>query len=275
MHDGFLTYKKFKFLKLASAVCLSVFIAYFFHKPIDEPNGGTWLGYVLGTIGALLIVWLMALGIRKRRYGANFNLSAWVSAHVYLGLSLIVIATLHTGFQFGWNIHTLAYVLMMVVILSGAFGIYAYTRFPKLMTENRRAASRDELLFQVGEIDSECKKLMMRLPNNVSDVMLKATEETKLGGTIFQILSGRDKTCASVVAFERLQTLVGDVDDQHTQKTRQSMILMGKKCFLLNTLRRDIQVKALLDIWLSVHVPMSIALIVALIIHVFSVFYYW
>ena len=35
----------------------------------EPPNGGTWLGYTLGTIGALLIVWLMLFGIRKRRYG--------------------------------------------------------------------------------------------------------------------------------------------------------------------------------------------------------------
>ena len=31
-------------------------------------NGGTWQGYVLGTAGALLIVWLSLLGVRKRRY---------------------------------------------------------------------------------------------------------------------------------------------------------------------------------------------------------------
>ena len=42
------------------------------------------------------------------------------------GLSLIVIVTLHTGFQFGWNVHTLAYGLMLLVIVSGIFGIVVY-----------------------------------------------------------------------------------------------------------------------------------------------------
>ena len=75
----------------------------------------------------LLILWLALLGIRKRAMTrGRWSLKAWTSAHVYLGLALIVIATLHTGFQFGWNVHTLAYVLMMLVIVSGIYGISVY-----------------------------------------------------------------------------------------------------------------------------------------------------
>jgi hypothetical protein len=35
------------------------------------------------------------------------------------------------------------------------------------------------------------------------------------------------------------------------------------------------QTKALLQIWLYVHVPLTIALLAALTAHVVSVFYYW
>src|SRR5690606_30797663 len=86
-----------------------------------EPrNGGTWQGYTLGTIGALLIGWLLWLGVRKRRYAkGSGTVQGWVSAHVYLGSALLVVATLHAGFQLGWNIHSLAYLLMVAVILSG------------------------------------------------------------------------------------------------------------------------------------------------------------
>ncbi|MCZ6856270.1 MAG: hypothetical protein O7G86_20330, partial [Gammaproteobacteria bacterium] len=44
-------------------VCVGIFAT---QTGGGEPaNGGTWQGYLLGTIGALLIVWLTLLGVRK------------------------------------------------------------------------------------------------------------------------------------------------------------------------------------------------------------------
>ena len=75
-------------------------MAYAWHQPAVKPYGGTWLGYTLGSIGALLVLWLMWFGVRKRRYSSNAGtVQGWLSAHVYLGTSLLVIATLHTGWK--------------------------------------------------------------------------------------------------------------------------------------------------------------------------------
>src|SRR6476646_5385668 len=129
MHQSFLSYRRKFYLWVALGLCAAAIVAYAWHHPRSPPNGGTWLGYTLGTIGALLILWLTALGIRKRSYRSRLGtVQGWVSAHVYLGLALLVIVTLHTGFQFGWNIHTVAYGLMWLVIVSGLVGISAYLR---------------------------------------------------------------------------------------------------------------------------------------------------
>ena len=77
MHEGFLVYANSKYLKWAVALSLASIAAYIFYEPIDEHNGGTVLGYILGTVGVLLIFWLTWLGIRKRQYGAHFRLTAW------------------------------------------------------------------------------------------------------------------------------------------------------------------------------------------------------
>ena len=124
-HRSVLEYRHFRYLKVALVLSLGAGVAYWWHDPPVKPYGGTWLGYSLGTVGALLIVWLMLFGVRKRRYAGGRNvLRGWLSAHVYLGTALILVALLHCGFQFGWNLHTLALVLMLAVIFSGFFMMF-------------------------------------------------------------------------------------------------------------------------------------------------------
>src|SRR5690606_28581572 len=104
MHASFLTYANKRWLWVALVLVLGCLLAYGWHEPVGAPpNGGTWLGYTLGTIGALLILWLLWFGIRKRRYGSGGGpLRGWLSAHVYLGTALALVALLHSGFQVGW-----------------------------------------------------------------------------------------------------------------------------------------------------------------------------
>ncbi len=138
MQGSILVLRNFRYLKITAALVIGAIVIYVAHTPLGQPNGGTWVGYTLGTVGALLIVWLAFFGIRKRRYGmGKLTLQEWLSAHVYLGLGLIVIASLHAGFQFGWNVHTLAYVFMVIVILSGVYGLFLYLRLPSEMARNR------------------------------------------------------------------------------------------------------------------------------------------
>ncbi|HEX7875700.1 MAG TPA: hypothetical protein VF489_03845, partial [Sphingobium sp.] len=51
--------------------------------------------------------------------------------------------------------------------------------------------------------------------------------------------------------------------------------LLERKQAMLARLRRHLKLKALLEIWLTVHVPATFALIAALTAHIVSVFFYW
>jgi hypothetical protein len=44
---------------------------------------------------------------------------------------------------------------------------------------------------------------------------------------------------------------------------------------MLAIARRDVQFRAWLNVWLLIHVPATVGLLVALAIHVFTVFFYW
>ena len=276
MHESILVYRRFRYLRIGALLALLCVVAYAAHQPLTAPNGGTWLGYGLGGIGALLILWLMWFGMRKRRYNQGPGLlEDWLSAHVYLGLALIVVATLHTGFQFGWNVHTLAYGLMMAVILSGVFGVYAYIRFPAMMTENRRSLTLDQMLAQMSELDAECREVAMTLGDQVNAAVLDASENTRIGGGVLRQLSGKEPDCATARALVKVRTLADQSDMSEAAPLRRLISLLTRKDELLRRARRDVQLKALMDIWLYVHVPLSFALLAALLAHVISVFYYW
>lgn len=276
MHQSILIYKRFLYLKLTLIGLIAAIAAYSIHAPIGVPNGGTWLGYTLGGVSAVLILWLMWFGIRKRRYGAgNTKLEAWLSAHVYFGLALIILGTLHTGFQFGINIHTLAYVLMMLVILSGLFGLYAYMRYPGEMTNNRAGTTLREMMMQIADLDRQCRDMAMNLGDEINTVVFEASRNTRVGGGLFRQLSGHDPSCASTAALAKVEALVAQATGDEAQNVRQLVALLSRKCELLRRARKDVQFQGLMQVWLYLHVPLSFGLLAALIAHVVAVFYYW
>src|SRR4029079_12065231 len=159
-HDSILTYANSRYLWISLALMGGSLAAYIWHDPGGPANGGTWLGYTLGTIAALMIVWLMLFGIRKRNYMTSpGTLRGSLSVHVYRRTSLIFVVLLHTGFDIHWNLHTFTFVLMLIVIFSGFFGMYVYLRYPTLMTRNRESATRAAMLEEIAEIDQNALAL--------------------------------------------------------------------------------------------------------------------
>jgi hypothetical protein len=166
--DHFLSFNKSKYLKWAGALCAICIGLYLADSPPIKPGGGTWLGYGLGTLGFGLILWLMAFGLRKRAYRSNLgSVRGWLSAHVYLGLALAVVATLHTGFELGVNVHSAAYVLTLAVIASGIWGVILYVRQPALMGNLLNGQTLQNLGSGLRDIDDQCRKVAQGLSPDI------------------------------------------------------------------------------------------------------------
>ena len=267
------------YAKISVAVAALAILFYVMDHPEGPPNGGSTLGYIYGTIGVGLIVWLAWFGIRRRRYGGEVApLEFWLSAHVYLGLALIVIATLHTGFRFHWNVHTLAYVLMVLVILSGVFGIYTFVRYPALMTRNRAGATLSVMAAQLAAADAQCRDMSLAFDDRVVELVVKATDDDGGPPSLRETLLGWRPDLRKGSTWAALDSLQLSVSgSSHYTPSEVIPLVQGltNRLVLVERMRRDRRYQALMVLWRAVHVPLTIALIVALAIHVFAVFFYW
>ncbi len=275
-HEGFLRYAGFRWLKIAIVVAVLALAGYLLADVGPRPNGGTWYGYTLGTIGVLQILWLTMLGVRKRKMTrGRWSLKAWTSAHVYLGLSLIVIGTLHTGFQFGWNIHTLAYVLMMIVIVSGIFGISAYASLPRALSDNRGETTQAQMLDNLRLVDRQLHDTAQPLEQNYAQIVRMSLDDDPFGGGVIARLTRRYPHCGTLAAQKAMRRYTGAKPAIGQDPLEKIDALLERKMAALSRVRRHLQIRALLEVWLYVHVPLTFALIAALVAHIVSVFFYW
>lgn len=275
-HYSILEYARFRWLKAAFVLAAVAGAAYLWHDPPLRPYGGTWLGYTLGTVGALLILWLLWYGVRKRRYrSTSGTVQGWLSAHVYLGTALVVVVTLHTGFQLGWNIHTLAYVLMLAVVASGMYGVVIYLRVPESITSNLAEDTLQSILLRIADLDREMREKAMSLPDALFALIDRSVAGTRLGGSFGRLMTGRDRSCPTVAAVREWPQLARGYSGDVAKLDKEVYSLLLQKNELLVRARRDLRHKAIIDFWLYIHVPLAFALLAALTAHVLSVFIYW
>jgi hypothetical protein len=275
-HESFLRYRRYRWFKIGALLSIFICLVYLVVDVQPRHNGGSWLGYILGTIGAGLIVWLSLLGIRKRAMTrGRWSLKAWTSAHVYLGLALIFFGTLHTGFQFGWNVHTLAYVLMMLVILSGIYGIAVYALLPQGLSDSRSEMTGPQMIESVNSLDKQIQISAQPLSDEDSAVVVGSLGEDPFGGGVWRRLSGAHPRCGNMHALEIIRERHDDSSGKEEQALEQVLQLLEKKAAALQRLRGYIRRRALLEVWLFVHIPLTFVLIAALTAHIISVFFYW
>jgi len=291
MHVNILNYAGRRYLWWSLLIMAASVVVYLSQSPDLPRSGGSWQGYTLGGLGVLLILWLAWLGIRKRSYRSNAgSLQQWVSAHVYLGLTLPVVVTLHCAFQFGINVHTLAYTLLAGVFLSGLYGLYSYLRFPTLLMENRAEQPMEARLEELDRIDKAGLETAEQCDENVNAAVKSALARTAIGGGFWDQLRARDRS--RVLLSEHGSRQVGNPDQQtiidylvpkipdtskrgEAERLRELLYVFGRRAEILQRIRRELSLQLRLKLWLCFHIPLTVGLLVALIAHVFSVFFYW
>jgi len=273
---SFLTYRNFRHLKLTLLGLVASSVLYWWYEPVGGRNGGTWVGWGLGAVAFVMMLWLLYFGVRKRDYfSSSSSLQGWLSAHVYLGLGLVVLVLLHNGFQFDWNFHNLAYFLLFLVVASGTFGIFMYARVPTQMTRNRRGQRIDTMFEQLADLDAEISSTAAGLSDFYARASAVAITETRIGGSWIRQFSARDPRCGTARAIKMIQDHQEPLADSQRSDVARIVELLGRKSALLQRIRLDVRYRAFMEVWLFFHVPLAVASVVAVFTHIFIVFYYW
>jgi hypothetical protein len=170
------------------------------------------------------------------------------------------------------------------------------------MIQQRGNLRRSEFLRRIAEIDANALELAEGISPQLTQLVSEGARRTDLGGGgLWKQLRGRDESTlllgigsaprrSQIVANTNQRVLIQTIAELRPGRSgnpgrngnevalssiQKLLELAGSKAALLQRLRRETQLAALLRIWLFLHVPLCCALLAALVIHVITVFLYW
>ncbi|MDH5510625.1 MAG: hypothetical protein OEZ32_09765 [Nitrospinota bacterium] len=255
-------------------VIVCALLAVRYSMKIDESSSspGAGMGLVYGILSLALIVILSGYRIRKSLLRTPIgSLHAWAQSHVYMGVILIVLVFLHSGFRTGGMLSGLLLALFLLVIASGIIGAILYKVVPLSLSKYGRHVMTMEVIGArieklLAEADKQAENRSAIFQETYSKHIRPSLASQQVNwGYIFIEEDEVIKTCKA--KMESLQqdtpadevygmSLVGAI---YAEKER-----LAYKWAMLNSLR----------VWLYFHVPLTMAMLVALSFHLLGSFYY-
>jgi hypothetical protein len=272
---SFLTYGGKRWLWIAVLSAIVLIISYLIYRQRTFPHGGTPMGLAYGAVGTIVILILMALGVRKRWYSSGLGtLQGWTSAHVYLGLLTLLLIPMHAGFKFRFDVHTLAFALLFLVVVSGMIGVVLYRVVPLRLTAY-------EQRIQADKIDTELNRLlaeMRLLARDKSDQFARVYqgEVSRLSSPHhrgWQILLTASRNPLLTKSRELTRIVQHIPAAEHADFQKLSQLIM-QTIQLEGNLTAQMRLRNAMQAWLYVHVPLSFAMMTAIAIHLMAVLYY-
>ena len=252
---------------------IAVTALYIWQGRKEYPHGGSTIGIAYGIAGSALIVLLAAFGIRKRAYRSTLGtLEGWLQSHIYLGLLAGVVLLLHTGFRFHDGIAVATFVLVSIVIVSGVAGAILYLTVPRLLTEVESNLTVAEISDQLNQLGRSMARIASGKSAPFQRIYAELIRESRPGWLAgWRLLFTRRRQKQTAGDWSNLVGLVGR-DEQ--EELRQMLVVSRQRKELLLRLVYQQRYKNILEAWLYVHVPFTIAAMVFAVVHVAAVFYY-
>ena len=273
------------------AVCLATYIPY--HRgALNGPSGGTWPGLIYGVIGTAMIFLAMALTPRKKfrtlRVGRVYW---WLQAHVWFGLLSFPVILFHAGFRDGlwggWITVTLM-LLFIAIELSGILGLVLQNLLPgKMLRDVQFETIFEQIDHVIGGLRSEAmtkvESVTLRkvegefdldaIPaggTGVAMAVASATAATTPGATEVEAFYKGEVIAALAPRYNANVATPAEFDKLRAQTPLTIHEVINDLQSIVDErrqLERQRKTQYLLHGWLWVHVPMSMAMLVLILVH--------
>ena len=108
-----------------------------------------------------------------------------------------------------------------------------------------------------------------------SEIVIGSLGEDPFGGGVWRRLTGSYPRCGNRRALQLMRAELAGAAGKQKAAIEQVVTLLERKAAALQRVRGYVQRRALLEIWLYIHIPLTFVLVVALLAHIISVFFYW
>jgi hypothetical protein len=176
------------------------------------------------------------------------RLENWLLNHSYLGFLAALLVALHSGFRLGGGVATAGFVLSAIVGLNGLAGWILYLAIPLAWGRIKNPMFPRQIRAKLREAEGEMATLLKDKSGPLQEMLLSEHE-----------LSEED---------------IAKVEDEEKAALQSLLELRAQKRALEAYLARHLRYQGYLWEWHFVHVAAATFLLISVIIHVVSIFYY-
>lgn len=256
----------------------------------NGPTGGSWQGLLFGIAGSALMIFAGLLAARKKvpRWPIG-SAQMWLRAHIWLGLLSLPCILFHAGFRFGGLLEQVLLIVFALVVGSGIVGLVFQSYLPSVI----KTSTPREAMFE--QIPAVCDSLRRTADERVVAICGSLFESAAAEPTIppppetepenqtlreFYVSTVRPFLSADANGESTLSnpSHAGAVFSQvqQTLPKRMHAVLseLDSICDERRQLAKQVRLHRWLHLWLFLHVPLSLSLLVLGIVHAVAAVYY-
>ena len=254
----------------------------------DRPGGltgGTTAGLWFGVAGSGLMIFAGLLSVHRRLPVRRWlgSRQTWLRAHIWLGSLSAVLIFCHAGPRLGGPLEVALWVVLTITIVSGILGLVVQAIVPRLMTQRVQFEAPYE------QIPHLCLRMRQESDDALEEALAVPALEPSVGDELRSLHEGvrgflaesfdRESPLAepwrAEPLFDRVRRAAKLEESADTKNPLfEALDRLERLCVERRQLGEQARMHVWLHVWLLLHIPVTVVLLVLGTIHaVMSV--YW